>query len=158
MDCTFKTSEGKFNYRVAAIIQNGTKILMANNPVDKSCCYSVGGRVQLNETLEDAIIREVFEETGIKAEIDRMGFIHENFFTNFMGEKYHEVSVYFYIKPNKDILKIKNGHLTNDGPNGEYLEWIDINDKHDKKVFPEFYLTELKEPSEYVKHIVTKEK
>lgn len=63
MDCTFKTKEGKFNFRVAAIIKNGTKILMANNPSDKSCCYSVGGRVRMNESLEDAVVREVFEET-----------------------------------------------------------------------------------------------
>ena len=157
MDCTFKTKEGKFNFRVAAIIKNGTKILMANNPSDKSCCYSVGGRVRMNESLEDAVVREVFEETGVKAEIDKMGFIHENFFTNLYGERYHEISVYFYIKPNEDILKIADGHLTDDGPNGEYLKWIDINDKHEFNIFPKFYLTELKEPSEYIKHIVTKQ-
>ena len=29
MDTTFKTSEGVFNYRVGAIILNGTKALMA---------------------------------------------------------------------------------------------------------------------------------
>ncbi|MEE1061590.1 MAG: NUDIX domain-containing protein [Ruminococcus sp.] len=157
MDCTFKTTEGKFNYRVAAIIKNGSKILMANNPEYKTCCYSVGGRVRLNETLEEAIVREVFEETGIKAEIDRMGFIHENFFTNFEGELYHELSIFFYIKPNEEILKIKDGHLTNDGPNGEYLKWIDINEKQDINIYPEFYLTELKNPSEHIRHIVTKD-
>ena len=155
MDCTFKTNEGNFNFRVAAIITNGTKVLMANNPVDKSCCYSLGGRVRLNETLEEAVLREVYEETGINVEIDRMGFIHENFFTSFEGEHYHEISVFFYIKPNDKILNIKNGHLTDDGPDGEYLEWIDLNSVQDKKVFPEFYFSELKNRTDQIKHIVT---
>ena len=42
--------------------------------------YSVGGGVHLNETAEEAVIREVFEETGIHYEVDRLVFIHENFF------------------------------------------------------------------------------
>jgi len=41
--------------------------------------YSIGGRVHLHETMEEAIIREVYEETGVLLEIDRMGYIHENF-------------------------------------------------------------------------------
>ena len=69
MDCTFKTKEGKFNFRVAAIIKNGNKILMAHNPDDESCYYSVGGRVKMNETVEDAVIREVKEEMNIDVKI-----------------------------------------------------------------------------------------
>ena len=30
MDCTFKTDEGKFNYRVGALIRDGNRILMAS--------------------------------------------------------------------------------------------------------------------------------
>lgn len=42
--------------------------------------YSVGGRIKFGETAEESVVREVFEETGMKMEIDRLGFIHENFF------------------------------------------------------------------------------
>jgi len=31
MDCTFKTEEGKFNYRVGAIIIHDNKLLMVKN-------------------------------------------------------------------------------------------------------------------------------
>ncbi|MDF2557691.1 MAG: hydrolase [Bacillales bacterium] len=55
-------------------------VLMASNE-DTEYYYSVGGGVHMGETSEDAIIREVYEETGIKYEIDRLAFIHENFFT-----------------------------------------------------------------------------
>ena len=36
---------------------------------------SVGGRIKFGETAEEAVVREVFEETGRKMEIDRLGFI-----------------------------------------------------------------------------------
>lgn len=39
-----------------------------------------GGGVHMNETAEDAVIREVFEETGVHYEVVRLAVIHENFF------------------------------------------------------------------------------
>lgn len=154
MDCTFKNSEGIFNFRVGAIIQNGSKVLMARNPKD-NLCYSVGGRVMLNETLEDAVIREVFEETGISTEIDKMAFIHENFFINSENEKMHELSVFFYIKTDEKLLAIKNGYKTTGGPDGEFLEWIDLNAEYDFSIYPRFYFEELYSKTENIKHIVT---
>ena len=65
LDLTFKTEEGKFNYRVGAIIIKDNKILMVKNE-SAPYYYSVGGRVKLNETSEEAVLRETFEETGIE--------------------------------------------------------------------------------------------
>lgn len=157
MDCTFKTEKGKFNFRVGAIIQNGNKVLMAGNPTD-NFYYSVGGRVRMNETLEEAVLREVYEETGIKAEIERMGFVHENFFTDSENVRVHEISIYFYIKSDEKLLNIENGHKTVDGPDGEFLEWIEIDKKHSFRVFPEFFAEELKNKSDKLKNIVTFQK
>ena len=41
--------------------------------------YSVGGRIRFGETAEEAVRWEVYEETGVRMEIDRLGFVHENF-------------------------------------------------------------------------------
>lgn len=156
MDCTFKTDEGKFNFRVGAIIQNGTKVLMACNPdIDNNLYYSVGGRVMFDESLEHAILREVKEETGMSAEIERMAFIHENFFNNEENIHYHEISVYFYIKPTSELLAIKNGHHTTGGPENEYLKWIDVINSDNPVFYPEFFKTELLNSSKGIKHIVT---
>ena len=47
MDITFKTSEGKFNYRVCAVIINDDKILAMQD--ERSPYYYLpGGRVSLN--------------------------------------------------------------------------------------------------------------
>lgn len=158
MDCTFKTKQGNFNYRVGAIILSGRKILMARNPGDKrEYYYSVGGRVLFGEELTDAVLRELKEETGIDCEIDCLFCIHENFFTADEGIPFHEVSVFFTIKENENLLQIKDGHLTDHGPAGEYLEWIDPDDCDGVTIYPEFFKTVDFEKETDVRHFVSRE-
>lgn len=155
MDCTFHTEQGNFNYRVGVIITDGTKFLMARNPNDKrEYYYSVGGRVHFGESLEEAVLRELKEETGITAEIDRLACIHENFFTDGNGTPFHEISVFFTVKPNPELLSIQNGHRTDQGPNGEYLEWIDVKNSS-VTVYPEFFRT-ADLSSKEIKHFITR--
>ncbi len=80
MDCGFTNGDRWFRYRAAAIIIEDGEVLFAKNELE-SYYYSVGGGVHLGEKAEDAVIREVFEETGVLYEIDRLAFIHENFFS-----------------------------------------------------------------------------
>ena len=54
---------GVVNIRVGAIIMKDGKFLMAANP-NFDYLYSVGGRIRFGETAEEAVVREVFEETG----------------------------------------------------------------------------------------------
>lgn len=78
-DLCVKMQDGILNIRVGAIIIKDGKFLMVEN--DRfDHMYSVGGRLKFGETTEEAVVREVYEETGVKMEIDRLGFIHENFF------------------------------------------------------------------------------
>lgn len=156
MDTTFKTPEGVFNYRVGAIILDGTKLLMAYDSRHKQY-YSIGGRVHFGENSQQAILREVFEETGVRAEIDRLGFIHESFF-EINGTPFHELAFFYYIKP-FDYGKIDFEAVKCDGETEKIL-WVDLKDKkisEDKMFFPEFFKTELLTPSKEIKHIITVE-
>ena len=53
---------------VICFVVVGDKILMINrnNPPFKGMWNAVGGKVEIDETPEDAAIREVFEESGLK--------------------------------------------------------------------------------------------
>ena len=66
MDITFETGKEKFNYRVCAIIINDGKIL-AMKDYRTPYYYLPGGRVQMGETAEAAVLREVLEELNIEA-------------------------------------------------------------------------------------------
>lgn len=157
MDITFRTGEGKFNLRVGVLIRNEDKILMAASPLEgENTYYSVGGRVKYGETFEEAVRREVREETGIDCENTRMICIHENFFVNFEGYPYHEVSV-FFLAEDKRFADIPSEHLTEDGPDGEKLVWVDPYDES-LTIFPEFFKDRSVTDGSGVKHFVTHEK
>ena len=156
-DLTLPVDNGLVNLRVGAIIQKDGKILMVSND-DAGYCYSVGGRIRFGETAEEAVIREVEEETGVKMEIDRLGFLQENFFFGDAGDKIgaliYEVSYYFYIKTPEGFDPVC-GSVSSDGQ-CEYLKWVSPDG--DIPYYPAFLKTELKTPCTTVKHIVTDER
>lgn len=63
----------------AIIIENGCVLFAGNENEDY---YSIGSGVHMGESAESAVLQEVFEETGIHYEIERLAVIHENFFNN----------------------------------------------------------------------------
>lgn len=80
MDVTFKTPEGRFNYRVCAILLHDGKLLAMHDEVSPYY-YLPGGRVLLHETAEEAIVRELREELGVEAAIVRPLWLCQSFFT-----------------------------------------------------------------------------
>ena len=70
---------GVVNIRVGAIILKDGKFLMVSHPA-VDYLYSVGGRIRFGETAAEAVVREVREETGRTLEVDRLGFVTEDYF------------------------------------------------------------------------------
>ena len=78
MDISFLIDNSKFNYRVCAVIINDNKILAMKD--ERSPYYYLpGGRVQIGEKAEDAVIREVKEELEIDAKIIRPLWLNQGF-------------------------------------------------------------------------------
>lgn len=153
MDLTFRTEKGKFNYRVGAIIINDGKVLMAKNS-RASYYYSVGGRVKFNETCDEAIVREVKEELAVDMEIDYQAYFHENLFDDKdTNEHFHEIALFYVMKPLNDWSKIScNSFVEEDGAK-EYLEWLPIDKLSEFKAYPAFFASELKALHRELKHI-----
>lgn len=156
-DLCMACGEGILNIRVGAIIQKDQRILMVGNE-RSDYFYSVGGRIKFGETAQEAIVREVYEETGVKMAVDRLGFVHENFFygdapTN-LGKLIYEISLFFYMKVPEDFMPVCES-FTEDHTT-EFLKWVSLDE--DLKIYPTFFKTELKEPEPGVKHFVTDER
>lgn len=156
-DMTVDCGGGLINIRVGAIIMKDNKVLMVGNE-RSDYYYSVGGRIKFGETAEEAVIREVYEETGIRMEIDRLGFIQENYFygdapTN-LGKLIYEISFFFYMKVPEDFEPVSNSFTEDDCK--EFLTWVSLDEP--KTIYPEFFRNELDPDDRTVKHTITDER
>ena len=156
MDCGFCKDGNWFRYRAAAIIIEDGCVLAAKN--DRfSYYYSVGGAVEHFETSANAVEREVFEETGVHYEVDRLKFIHENFFgeQEDKGERCHEVTFYYLMKPRGSKELHDDGYCL-DGVR-EHMVWIPIEKYAEYDAYPRFFAEKLKDLSGGIEHIITRE-
>ena len=156
-DCGFTKNNMWFRYRAAAIIvEDGCALLVTNDNEDYY--YSVGGGVHHGETAEEAVVREVLEETGVQYDIDRLAVIHENFFNEsggvLKGLRCHEVAFYFLMKPRGTQQLNSNSYTFGVR---EHMEWIPIADLHKHKAYPTFLQDYLTSSHDGVEHIVTRE-
>lgn len=140
MDITFKTPEGRFNYRVCAIIINNEKLLVMKD--ERSPYYYLpGGRVALHETAENAMLREIREELEIDAKIIRPLWLNQSFFTEDVNqEKYHELCIYFLVDvSDTDLLsKENNFELTENGRHRHVFSWMPFDELNNNYLYPIF--------------------
>ena len=157
-DCGFTKENNWFRYRAAAIIIEEDCVLFAGNELE-DYYYSIGGGVHMGEKAEDAVIREVFEETGVRYEIDRLAVIHENFFNEncgtLKGLECHEICLYFLMKPRG--TKELNSNSFTFGVKEE-MHWIPISDLDKHKAFPSFLKDYLSKEHNEIEHIITDER
>lgn len=155
-DCGFTRDSKWFRYRAAAIIIEDNHILFAGNEKE-DYYYSVGGGVHMGETAEEAIVREVYEETGIHYEVDRLAFIHENFFFgdgSLEGKECHELAFYFLMK-SRGTQELNSNSYTQGVK--ENMFWIPLDKLKDYRAYPTFFREKLKNIGEGIEHIVTYE-
>jgi len=158
IDCGFTKENRWFRYRAAAIIVENDCVLFACNETD-DYFYSVGGGVHHGETAEDAVRREVFEETGVHYEIDRLAVIHESFFNEIGGTlrdlHCHELCLYFLMKP-RGTQELHSNSMTQGVK--EEMRWLPIRDLEKYRAFPTFLKEYLSQEHPGILHIVTDER
>ena len=157
-DCGFTKENHWFRYRAAAIIVEDGCVLFAGNERE-DFYYSIGGAVEMGETAEDAVVREVFEETGVHYEIDRLAVIHENFFNEsggaLKGLDCHEICLYFLMKP-RGTQELHSDSYTLGVR--EEMHWLPIDRLDTYKAFPSFLKDYLSREHSGIEHIVTDER
>lgn len=144
MDITIDVGNYKLNVRAACIIKHNNKILVHKN-INKDHYALLGGRVEIGESSEETIKREVQEELG--KEIDITGYMStvENFF-KMKGSKYHEYMFIYQaeFKEEKDKL-IEETLLNIEGKDFLRYEWLDLNKIDNYPILPKIVKEILKE-------------
>ena len=150
-DITFCEKKSRFRYKAAAVIIEEGALAFMTNP-NEDYFYPLGGAVQLGETSEESILREIKEETGQQYEIDRLVCFHENFFSNsngvLRGLDCHEICLYYLMKP--------KGKQFQSQIEDETVHWIPIQELENHRVFPTFIPQILKGLDMGIQHIITK--
>lgn len=139
MDISFKFDNEKFNYRVCAMMISDGKILSIHD--ERSPYYYLpGGRVEIGETAEDAVIREVQEELGITPKIVRPLWLNQAFFTEDVDNlHYHELCIYFLMDVTDTDLFTRGDKFTvNESHRTHTFEWLKFERLKDEYFYPLF--------------------
>jgi ADP-ribose pyrophosphatase YjhB (NUDIX family) len=139
MDISFTMDHEKFNYRVCAIMTDNGKIL-AMHDERSPYFYLPGGRVQLGETAEHAVVREVKEELNITAEIVRPLWLNQAFFKEDINRlDYHELCIYFLMDISGTELLSRGGKFSlQEGQHQHDFEWLQFERLKDEYFYPTF--------------------
>ena len=133
MDITMHADAGDFRLRAGGVFLRDGKLLVVRE--ENGDCLIPGGRVRLGETVEEAALREVGEETGISASIRRPLFLNQGFFTAPDGRRQHELSFFFLM----DGAKPWEGETVRHGGGRTYrLMWIPLDELGNVPLRPKF--------------------
>ena len=142
----FRTKVGNtvFGVRATALIVEEGKLLVVE---DEDGFYTIGGAIQVNESTEEAIVREVREELGVKAQAGRLAFVVENRFEQ-DGVSYHNIEFHYLV----DLLE--DAPLTmQEDEKPQPCEWIDLDQLQNIQLVPAFLKTALPNWDDQLKHI-----
>ncbi|MCI8618056.1 MAG: NUDIX domain-containing protein [Clostridia bacterium] len=142
-DIKIDNGTGNFKFRVNGILMHDNEVLvvkMQNNPF---YCLP-GGHVKLGEDTQNAVIREIKEETGYNSHINKLITTTENFFERKNGKKIHELGFYYLLNlDDKENVNAKEYEAVEENEDKVELhfKWIPI----DKLESVDFRPQELKE-------------
>lgn len=99
---SFPVGGTRFNYRVAgAAIRDGHVLVCRED--DDDYCMLPGGRVEMGEASDVALVREMAEELVMPVEVGRLLFTSESFYGR-EGDRYHEMGFIYAIELPEDVL------------------------------------------------------
>jgi ADP-ribose pyrophosphatase YjhB (NUDIX family) len=153
----------EFLVRSAGILIHGDSVLMQEGEDGEGGKqYALpGGHLEFGESLATCMTREVFEESGLNVEADKLVYIHENFYT-LKGVETHEIGFYFLVDlssefPTPDRAGYIPSHESHIG-----MRLLPLRDLRAYRVMPEFLRSLLPLDAhnlfaEPARHLITRE-
>jgi len=120
----------KVGIRPAAIVIKDGKVLLVRSKYGEEEFYLFpGGGLEFGETIEEAAIRETFEETGVKIKIKNLFHVNEYISADDWSKR--SVSV-FFIAEFVETLK----PTTDDGGKVKEIKWVRLEELKEYDVRP----------------------
>ncbi len=114
-----------------------------------------GGQVELGETSEDTLRREMLEEIGVKVEVERLLWVAESFY-RFEGDPCHEITFYYlmHLPPGCDLRDRDEPLLGAEGPLPLVFKWLSLDTLEQTRIEPAFLRKGLLSLPETIEHLV----
>ena len=146
----FRTKIGStvFGVRATALIVKDNRLFVIE---DEDGCYTIGGAIQVNETTEDAVVREVKEELGVASRALQLAFIVENRFEQ-AEVHYHNIEFHYLV----DLLEDAPLTMQEDAKPLP-CRWLALDDLHTVNLKPAFLKTALPDWDGQLRHLQLKE-
>lgn len=152
---SFKTFQGRFNYRAAAIILHNNHVLLHKAQKDKFWSLP-GGRVDMLEPSSQTLKRELLEEFDLEVRVERLLWVVENFFF-YDNEEYHELGFYYLVQADSsaDIFDLNKTYRGLEGDAVELsFRWFAVSALEQERVYPSFLKTDLAALPDHTVHVV----
>ena len=143
-DFRTKVENTVFGVRATALIVEEGKLLVVE---DEDGFYTIGGAIQVGERTEEAVIREVKEELGVKAQARQLAFVVENRFEQ-DGVSYYNIEFHYLVNLLEEApLTMKEDEKM------QPCEWIDLDELQNIQLVPTFLKTALPDWDGQLRHI-----
>ena len=156
---SFDQDKNKFNFRVGAIIQSpDEKQILVHRLSNFDFWLLPGGRVEMLESTDEAIKREVQEELGTESKVSKLIATTESFF-NMKDKVYHELGFNYIvtIPENSSLFQMKGEFAGVEGEKYRY-RWCNRELLNQINFKPDYLVPILQNiPKEHV-HIIKDER
>ena len=154
-----KTDDYNFKFRVSGLIIKNNKLLLVDMDDSGFLCLP-GGYVELGETTEEAMRKELLEEIGEKFEIDKYLGVVENYFINKYAKKIHEISFYYLMTPIEKIDTNNNFTIIENDKGRKIkldIKWIDLKEIKNYDIRPSILKQILESKNLEFNHLILNE-
>jgi 8-oxo-dGTP pyrophosphatase MutT (NUDIX family) len=150
------TDDARFVARVAAACLLQGHVL-AQKADDEDFWSLPGGRIELMESSDEALARELREELGVGPPIGRLLWVVENLF-HYAGRDVHEIGFYYLVSLDlyPDLCQLDRSLPCGDGPHLMF-RWLPLEELESLHLLPEFLQRRLSDLPSAPKHLVNRE-
>ncbi len=136
---SFRVNDTHFMARTAGVAVRDGHVLL-QRIADQSFWFTPGGRIEINESSPEALMREMREELSADVRPERLLWVVEHFFIDERLARFHEMGLYWLMTFAEDspwnvLAGVRTIHV--DGNTMEYA-WHPIATLEALTVYPEF--------------------
>lgn len=151
---TLRTESWLFQYRVAAILLREDSVLLCRDNLNR-LWYLPGGRVELGESSETALVREMSEELNVSVQIERLVWVVETFWAS-NPDRVHELCLYYLVSLPEIAVPSTAQEFTIEESEGQKntFRWYPFEELAGARVYPSFLRTALRDLPIGVQHVI----